>query len=359
MIGRRTWPGSTSTSTSRATGLRTVLDAIEQVQNAHGRGRTGTRSATTPGCTPTTCNRFVDLGIMANDAHVGHRLRRRDDGRRTPRAWASTPRPHPRSMPYGDLAGSGAVVTYGADCPGVRIERSLPLDADRGGRHAASSRVTRRTARTLPDQRVSVHDAVRAYTANGAYQLHLEDEIGTIEVGKKADPSRSAPTCSPCPTTIHDVPVTATLFGGRLTHDAALTGPRRGEHGERAARLPQNRSDIVGRSGDGRTGRKCSGEEAVAAGTFAHRRPRGRPSPTRRTPRTSRWFGWARAQHRPEPRSARHFASKDQLLLAMADVLLEETYAAYVEGDEPEPRTCAGWPGRCAAPTCAGRRWPA
>ena len=31
----------------------------------------------------------------------------------------------------------------------------------------------------------------------------------------------------------------------------------------------------------------------------------------------------------------RHFASKDQLLLAMADVLLEETYAAYVEGDEP------------------------
>lgn len=31
----------------------------------------------------------------------------------------------------------------------------------------------------------------------------------------------------------------------------------------------------------------------------------------------------------------RHFASKDQLLLAMADVLLEETYTAYVEGDEP------------------------
>lgn len=31
----------------------------------------------------------------------------------------------------------------------------------------------------------------------------------------------------------------------------------------------------------------------------------------------------------------RHFASKDQLLLAMADVLLEETYAAYTEGDEP------------------------
>lgn len=31
----------------------------------------------------------------------------------------------------------------------------------------------------------------------------------------------------------------------------------------------------------------------------------------------------------------RHFASKDQLLAAMADVLLEETYAAYVEGDEP------------------------
>ena len=31
----------------------------------------------------------------------------------------------------------------------------------------------------------------------------------------------------------------------------------------------------------------------------------------------------------------RHFASKEQLLRAMADVLLEETLAAYVEGDEP------------------------
>ena len=37
------------------------------------------------------------------------------------------------------------------------------------------------------DERISVKEAVEAYTINGAYQLHMEDEIGSLEVGKNAD----------------------------------------------------------------------------------------------------------------------------------------------------------------------------
>ena len=34
---------------------------------------------------------------------------------------------------------------------------------------------------------MSVHDTLRAYTATASRQVFLEDEIGTLEVGKRAD----------------------------------------------------------------------------------------------------------------------------------------------------------------------------
>ncbi|XP_038067421.1 protein LONG AFTER FAR-RED 3-like [Patiria miniata] len=38
-----------------------------------------------------------------------------------------------------------------------------------------------------PEYRVSIHEALKAYTVNAAWQLHLEDKVGSIQVGKKAD----------------------------------------------------------------------------------------------------------------------------------------------------------------------------
>ncbi len=38
-----------------------------------------------------------------------------------------------------------------------------------------------------PAESVSVHDMIESFTRNGAYAAFLEDEIGTLEVGKKAD----------------------------------------------------------------------------------------------------------------------------------------------------------------------------
>jgi predicted amidohydrolase YtcJ len=37
------------------------------------------------------------------------------------------------------------------------------------------------------DERISLAEAIEAYTINGAYQLFREDEIGSLEKGKYAD----------------------------------------------------------------------------------------------------------------------------------------------------------------------------
>ncbi|MBK7266678.1 MAG: amidohydrolase family protein [Ignavibacteriales bacterium] len=39
----------------------------------------------------------------------------------------------------------------------------------------------------IPDQKVSVTEAVRGYTINNAYAAFMEDRLGSIEVGKYAD----------------------------------------------------------------------------------------------------------------------------------------------------------------------------
>ncbi|MEE2775882.1 MAG: amidohydrolase [Acidobacteriota bacterium] len=52
---------------------------------------------------------------------------------------------------------------------------------------AAASRLTADGNRPGPEQRISVQEAMEAITTDAAFQLRMEDEIGSIEVGKRAD----------------------------------------------------------------------------------------------------------------------------------------------------------------------------
>jgi hypothetical protein len=82
------------------------------------------------------------------------------------------------------LLASGAVLAFGSDCP---VETPDPL----AGIHAAVTRRRRDGSPGpegwRPEQRLSVGQAVRAYTAGGAYACGREGDRGTVEAGKRAD----------------------------------------------------------------------------------------------------------------------------------------------------------------------------
>jgi predicted amidohydrolase YtcJ len=67
--------------------------------------------------------------------------------------------------------------------------------------------------------RLSLPDLVQGYTLNGAIQLRLEAEMGSIEVGKVANLSVLDADLFDVPDDkIQDVEPVAVLFEGRLIH---------------------------------------------------------------------------------------------------------------------------------------------
>ncbi len=72
---------------------------------------------------------------------------------------------------YRDLLDADVPLAFGSDC--------MPLDPLLGVHHAVNPPV--------PEQRLSVTEALRAYTSGGAYAAFAEDRLGTVEPGKLAD----------------------------------------------------------------------------------------------------------------------------------------------------------------------------
>jgi len=72
----------------------------------------------------------------------------------------------------------------------------------------------------IPAQRVTLPEAVAAYTASGAYLLHDEAERGTIAVGKLADlVVLSRNLFATDPLAIHAIDVDMTLVGGQVVFE--------------------------------------------------------------------------------------------------------------------------------------------
>jgi len=86
------------------------------------------------------------------------------------------------------IAESGGVLTFGTDWPGTSASE-YPINPMLG-LYAA---VTRQTLEGhpeggwFPEERISIEEAIRAYTLNTAYSNFLENSVGSIEVGKLAD----------------------------------------------------------------------------------------------------------------------------------------------------------------------------
>ena len=113
---------------------------------------------------------------------------------------------------------SRARLAFGSDW---FVAPPAPLD----GIYAA---VTRRTldgahpGGWVPEQRITVEEALRAYTAGGAFAGFADADLGTLEAGKLADFALIDRDLTRVPPeTLRDARVVLTVVGGRVVHEAA------------------------------------------------------------------------------------------------------------------------------------------
>ncbi|SDE26580.1 amidohydrolase [Kordiimonas lacus] len=149
--------------------------------------------------------RFSELDVTAS-MHPYHLI---DDGR-----WAVKRLGEDRlkgTYAIGSLMRAGGRVTFGSDWP------VAPLDPIMGI-YAAVTRQTLDGANPdgwIPDEKISVLEALRAYTVNNAYAGYQEDKLGLIKPGYLADfVVLSDNLFAIDPVAIKDVSVLRTAIGG-------------------------------------------------------------------------------------------------------------------------------------------------
>jgi predicted amidohydrolase YtcJ len=148
-------------------------------------------------------------------------------------AWIKNigPERERRAWAWKTVLDGGGHLAFGSDWPVVTINPWPGLEVavtrqDEEGRPAGG---------WLPQQKLSVADAVYAYTLGGAFAMHREKEEGSIMAGKLADLILVSPNIFEVePSRISETRVTLTMVGGRVVFEARSAGsrpPRRGPGG--------------------------------------------------------------------------------------------------------------------------------
>jgi len=160
---------------------------------------------------PEDVARFVAARVIAS-VQPYHCL---DDGR-----WAEKrlgPARARLSFSFRSLIEAGAVVAFGSDWSVAPLDPLLTI-------HAAVTRRTldgRNPAGWIPEQKLSIAQAVRACTWQGAYASGEERLKGSIEPGKLADLALlSDDIFAIDPERIRDTRVDVTVFDGRIVHQS-------------------------------------------------------------------------------------------------------------------------------------------
>lgn len=129
-------------------------------------------------------SRFARLGVVAN---MSLQWAQRDAYSVDAVEGYVAPDVTSRMYPAGELVRSGAVVAAGSDWPVDPLNpwRQIETAVTRSGDPDPAAGVYE--GRLAPAQALGLLDAIRASTLNVAYQLHLNDETGSLRVGKQAD----------------------------------------------------------------------------------------------------------------------------------------------------------------------------
>ena len=190
-----------------------ILSIFEQVEKENGARDRRFRIEHAQHLRPQDIPRFARDKVIAS-MQPYHAI---DDGR-----WAEKRIGKERAKTtyaFRSLLDAGATLAFGTDWTVAPLDPMLTI-------YAA---VTRRTLDGknpngwVPEQKISVEETVRAYTAGSAYAESQENEKGTITPGKLADlVILSRDIFKIDPKEIENVKVVMTIMDGRIVYDARL-----------------------------------------------------------------------------------------------------------------------------------------
>jgi predicted amidohydrolase YtcJ len=192
-------------------GVRAALDAVEHAARVNGPRDRRPVVAHVQLVDPADLGRFAELGVIANFEPLWAQLDAAQEVLTLPRLG---PGRGPAQYPMGSVVRSGARVSFGSDWP---VTSLVPLEGVR-------TAVTRQTPDGqppegwVPDERLAVADALRAYTEGSAYQAFAETRRGALAVGADADLvwlDRDPFTTRPAE--LADIRVLGTWLAGRRT----------------------------------------------------------------------------------------------------------------------------------------------
>ncbi len=191
--------------------IRLQLDIFERVGREDGPRDRRFRVEHAQHLTPADIPRFAALGVIAS-MQPYHAI---DDGR-----WAEKAIGAERAQTtyaFRSLLDAGATLAFGSDWP---VAPAVPLM----GIYAALTRRTlddRHPEGWVPSQKITLDEALAAYTRAAAFAAFAEGELGTLEPGKLADlvlVDRDLGRIPP--PAIRDARVLLTVVGGKVVFEA-------------------------------------------------------------------------------------------------------------------------------------------
>jgi hypothetical protein len=139
---------------------------------------------------PKDVPRFARIGVIASMQPI-HAVADRE---LADRYW---PKVAAHSYAWGALERAGARIAFGSDAPVETADPLLGIDA---------ATAWRRRAAWYPDLAISRARALRAYTSGAAYAVGMEQQLGSLRLGKLCDI-----------TVVDEGRVTATIVGGKVS----------------------------------------------------------------------------------------------------------------------------------------------
>jgi len=213
----------------RADSVHMILDTYQRLEQAHGRRDRRLRIEHADLIDATDMPRFAQLGVIAD---MQPTFCCADEGASFDPADAIP------SDRWQSLERGGATLAFSSDwpctwppSPFVSIQQAVtrqvwrspdtvnipgePLDGAAQGGALATGAIY------VPDERITVEDAVGAFTRGSAYAAFSDDRVGTLEVGKLADLAvLSQDIFSADPLAIAKTRVTMTMVGGKIVFRA-------------------------------------------------------------------------------------------------------------------------------------------